>query len=281
MRILCEQSHTGGAVLDLLGIYNCFVGHMTHKWRTMAANKKPHCHAIYEIHILQKGSLTYGQDDILYQLEPGDFLLIPPHTIHRLVSCSEDAGTVHISFRAELENCALPALSSVTFGTLTKRMQDTIDLLIAEDQKPTALHDQLMTASIWELLICLWRLCGAKTQTKYHKENEDRRIARAKQYITDNVELFPTVQEVAGYCHLSVRQLGRLFQQEEGISPNDYIKNQQLSRIRVLLRNSGLSLRHISERMNFTSESYFNRFFKQHTGITPGEYRSQKAPETP
>ena len=42
-----------------------------------------------------------------------------------------------------------------------------------------------------------------------------------------------------------------------------------------ILQNSDMSLRRISERMNFASGSYFSRFFKQHTGMTPGEYRNK------
>ena len=35
----------------------------------------------------------------------------------------------------------------------------------------------------------------------------------AKQYISDNVDSAPSVPEVAAYCHLSCRQLTRLFLQ--------------------------------------------------------------------
>ena len=275
MRILYEQSQNGGTVLDLLGIQNFFAGNMTHKWKTCAANSKLHSHAIYEIHILQKGSAVYEQRGVQYPLNPGNFLLLPPHTLHRMVGCSSDAATVCFSFRMVRGICPLPELNTVTAGTLTSRMQDTVELLIAEDRSPKAMHEQRIIAGLWELLIEFWRLGGIKEQARRMDDDGEGHVTRAKQYIADNVERAPTVEEVADYCHLSVRQLSRIFGQKEGMSTNEYIKLQQISRVRTLLQNSDMSLRRISERMNFASESYFSRFFKQHTGMTPGEYRNK------
>jgi YesN/AraC family two-component response regulator len=40
-----------------------------------------------------------------------------------------------------------------------------------------------------------------------------------------------------------------------------------------LLSDSSLSLKQISEIMNFNNEYYFNAFFKKYSGMPPGEYR--------
>ena len=95
----------------------------------------------------------------------------------------------------------------------------------------------------------------------------------AKQYIEDNVELNPSVSDVAEYCHLSAKQLTRIFNGFEGISPGEYIIRARVSRIEALLSDRSLSLRQIGEIMSFNNEYYFNAFFKKYSGMPPGEYR--------
>ena len=41
----------------------------------------------------------------------------------------------------------------------------------------------------------------------------------------------------------------------------------------AVMNESELSLKEISERLNFANEYYFNTFFKKYSGMTPGEYR--------
>jgi AraC-like DNA-binding protein len=101
----------------------------------------------------------------------------------------------------------------------------------------------------------------------------DLRVAMARQYIADNIELHPTIEEVAAYCYLGTKQLTRMFLCAEGMTLNAYIREQKIAHIRRLLSDSDLPLSEISDRMQFSSEYYFNTYFKSHTGMTPGKYR--------
>lgn len=43
---------------------------------------------------------------------------------------------------------------------------------------------------------------------------------------------------------------------------------------KFLLKNTQLTILQISEELNFPNPSFFGRFFKRQTGLTPGEYRN-------
>ena len=87
----------------------------------------------------------------------------------------------------------------------------------------------------------------------------------------------PSGEEVSEYCYLSTKQLTRIFQRYEDISPGEYIMKMRISTIEKLLADDSLSLKQISEITNFKNEYYFNAFFKKHSGMPPGEYRKMLA----
>ena len=130
-----------------------------------------------------------------------------------------------------------------------------------------------MENSILEILILSFRLSGIKENEKKTQSDENATLAIAKQYIDDNIEAGLSVADVSAYCYLSTKQLTRLFNKFENISPGEYIISRRIKLIENLLADHSLSLKQISTRMHFDNEYYFNTFFKKHSGMPPGEYR--------
>jgi AraC-like DNA-binding protein len=102
---------------------------------------------------------------------------------------------------------------------------------------------------------------------------EDHRLTIAKQYIEDNICQPISVSELASYCYISEKQLGRIFVSECGLTVMEYIRKMKCRQIEKMLSDPSLSLRQISEKMNFNNEYHFNSFFKKYAGMSPGTYR--------
>jgi AraC-like DNA-binding protein len=45
--------------------------------------------------------------------------------------------------------------------------------------------------------------------------------------------------------------------------------------IKILLKTTPLTLQEIAHRMNFPDQSFFGRYFKKHTGLSPLQYRNK------
>ena len=101
----------------------------------------------------------------------------------------------------------------------------------------------------------------------------DTRMIKAKKYIEDNPQIFMTCEEVASYCNLSVKQLGRLFLQYENVSLLAFIHGQKIEEAKRMIKESDELFESISEKLGFSSVNYFGKFFTKHTGVTPGDYR--------
>jgi AraC family transcriptional regulator of arabinose operon len=65
----------------------------------------------------------------------------------------------------------------------------------------------------------------------------------------------------------------RLFKEETGQTPWQYVLERRLERARELLLGGQLSVKEISARLGFSHPDYFARLFKRSSGVTPRQYR--------
>jgi len=56
-------------------------------------------------------------------------------------------------------------------------------------------------------------------------------------------------------------------------TPNEWIDNYVTLEIRVLLKNSSMSIKEIAQNLNFPNQSFLGKYFKEHVGMSPKEYR--------
>lgn len=53
-----------------------------------------------------------------------------------------------------------------------------------------------------------------------------------------------------------------------------YLNNIRIEKAKELLANTDLSLADIGNQVGFTDQSYFNKIFRKHENLTPGQYRT-------
>lgn len=275
MKILYRQAEdAAGTFLTRAGIAQCYFKHLLTQRDSRSISPKQHHHTHYELHLVQSGSAHYEAEGESYLLKGGDFLLIPPGKAHRVVCRSDRASTLSVTFRTGLD-WAFSDIQSCVSGRIAPRITDNIHRILAECDRRQQASAQLIAGNIYELLILLWRQCGvAEAPAPKPDTGEDPRLTLARQFIRDNIDQAPTVSDMAAYCHLSPKQMTRLFEQSQGETPTAYIRRQRVRRIEELLLTGNIPLGQISEQMHFSSEYYFNAFFKKHAGTTPGAFRA-------
>ena len=84
-----------------------------------------------------------------------------------------------------------------------------------------------------------------------------------------------TNTRLADECNISEVYFRKLFTKHFGISPKQFIIDVRIQKAKQLLAEGSLSISHISEKCGFSNPYHFCRLFKQHTGITPSEYRKE------
>ena len=259
-----------------MGVTNCYLKYISVEKDAKNITKKLHHHTDYEIHLIEHGYQVYEMNGQEYTVNAGDYLILPPHTKHRLLQSSPDTLKSSFTFKADTKDPLLPfAQSSYScHGALPTQVLENLRFIKEECKLRRETSPILIENRVQESIVLLFRAAGMKEQYADNVDaSADIRITIAKQYIADNVEQNFTVSDIAKYCYLSPKQLSRLFAQCEDISLSEYIKKQRVDHVAALLLDDSLSLKAISERMHFNNEYYFNSFVKKNLGQPPGTYR--------
>ena len=85
---------------------------------------------------------------------------------------------------------------------------------------------------------------------------------------------FPSVAYCADELHLSANYFGDLIKKETGKSAQEYIQNKIITLAKNKILEDHLSVNEIAYELGFKYPQHFSRFFKQHVGANPNEYRN-------
>ena len=56
-------------------------------------------------------------------------------------------------------------------------------------------------------------------------------------------------------------------------TPSDWIDSYVTRELRVMLRNSTMSIKQIADELNFANQSFMGKYFKEHVGMSPSKFR--------
>lgn len=108
------------------------------------------------------------------------------------------------------------------------------------------------------------------------ESNYEDSIQDVKNYIAENLNEKLTVQRLADESHMSTSHFSRVFKQQTGFSPYDYVLITRLNKAKYLLQKTEMSVSSIAYETGFNSESNFICFFTDNEGISPGKFRKLK-----
>jgi AraC family transcriptional regulator len=101
-----------------------------------------------------------------------------------------------------------------------------------------------------------------------------RKLQRVIEYIMENLEGNPTLEQMAAVANLSPYHFARQFKASTGLAPHRYLIARRVERAQHLLRKDDeLGLAEVALRVGFSDQSKFSFHFKRIVGVTPGQFR--------
>lgn len=91
--------------------------------------------------------------------------------------------------------------------------------------------------------------------------------------LKENYQITRTAQDYAEKLCISPGYLVSVIKKRTGKTVLEWIGEYVILEAKALLHTSDLSIQQISHRLNFPNQSFFGKYFKKHTGMSPNQYR--------
>lgn len=114
--------------------------------------------------------------------------------------------------------------------------------------------------------------------SKIPESSRTRKEEIMARFILAVSEEFRTQRQVAYYAQklcISPKHLSSVVKEISGRTAGDWIENYVVMESKVLLKTTDMTIQEIAVYLNFANQSFFGKYFKQHTGCSPTSYRKQ------
>lgn len=139
-----------------------------------------------------------------------------------------------------------------------------------DNQFRRELSRTLILAMFYDMSNVIYRV-----QTKNDKK-QNRADAIFTKFILLVEENYKTERRVGWYAEqlcITPKYLSETVKHVSRRTPNEWIDRYVTLEIRILLRNSTKSIKEIATDMCFPNQSFLGKYFKEHVGMSPSEYR--------
>jgi len=256
-------------------------------YRGKSVMHTPHIHSYYELYFcpenIAQRSVICG---IEYEHKFPSAIISKPHTIHSM-SCVDDGPTDFRRYVFYFNEELISVFGIKIFqgditdgkmGVLFKLSQENaeylervINTVYGTDMTPSEEAQGIILSFLIERLYALAEkngIVGVGTSSYY--------VQNAMKFIAEHYGEELDANRVAREFSVSRSKLDRDFKLAAGATPRDFIESCRINRAKLILSSDeDRSVAEIAAALGFTSENYFYRFFKKHTGRTPNEYRKK------
>lgn len=222
-----------------------------------------------------------GKATCLINLQPHTLLsqmllVIPPDSIFEIESYDEEF---------DIQACSLTDLPpEAVFKACTKFELTDDDWKLTEEYFRLLWHEvnskPLSLIAITHIQTAMLTRLHAVLQTK----STDKQDFRSRQHslfyqflalLNDYGIYERNISFYANSLCVTPNHLGSIIKRASGLTVIQWVNRYIIQQAKVELKYSDLLVWEISESLNFPNPSFFSKFFKKETGITPGEYRNK------
>ncbi|MGD1890665.1 MAG: AraC family transcriptional regulator N-terminal domain-containing protein [Cyclobacteriaceae bacterium] len=123
----------------------------------------------------------------------------------------------------------------------------------------------------------IMRILQANTKKTYLEFSDgssgNNRLAYVIQYIRNHLGEPLSIDTLSEKACMSKSHFYRVFKNEVGISPNDFINDERIKWAASMLKDPHRKIKEVYLECGFESRSYFNRLFKRKKQLSPGEFQ--------
>lgn len=251
---------------------------------------KPHRHSFYQILWFNEASAHFVDFEV-HQLPAQSLLLLDKHQVHYFCPNAANQGIlIHFNdyFLVNESNEMHKALYYSLFSGLgassntllaDKHLSKTQQLLalIQDELAHTGLHQKEMLYHLFHsFLVLLERIKQSQMAKEAPQNLSDDYVLlfNFRKTIEQHLANPFTIQAIADKLHIHSKKLSALTQTYWHQTPAQFIAQRRVLEAKRLLSNTSLSIKEVAYALGFDQATYFTKFFKKQTNLTPKEFRA-------
>ena len=237
----------------------------------------------------KKGKAQYSIDTRQQVVKPGDLMFVSERHVIDNYEASPDFECLCImltteyyhGFVQDVKNVSSLLLFSMNnpvvpltnkeiqvftnyFETIREKMADT------SHHYRSPLVKALLLAMFYDMSNVIYRV----------ERQGNRKHTRAEAIFANFIRLleenFRTQHRVSWYAEqlcITPKYLSEIVKKISLRTPNEWIDSYVILEARVLLKHTTKSIKEITDELNFPNQSFLGKYFKEHVGVSPSEYR--------
>lgn len=276
------QSFKCGSIHEDLYV-NTFRDHL----QNHAFVEKPHRHNSHLLLFFTKGSGIHEVDFDVYQIQPGNLFVLQPGQLHHW-NLSEDIDGFVVIYSAALYNLhfgqkkitdfpfyastnASPEIRLTADGM--RSVMPYFDLLLSESLAEVASRQD----KILNLLDCIHIEIAARYAATHERELHpyNAKVSQFEALLEQHFRTHKMPSFYAGKLNITLKHLNRICNEILKKTATDVIAGRILLEIKRMLTDKQLSINEIADAIGYEDYSYFSRFFKKQTGMSPTDFRTR------
>ncbi|WP_197046765.1 AraC family transcriptional regulator [Oceanobacillus salinisoli] len=261
-------------------------------------NVEYHSHQEYEIFLFHSGTCRYLIHNQIYDLEPGDILIMDGLALHKpnvpsngeyvrstvhfspqwLKGMLKEAGGLYLlEVFQNLHHCLIRTKvceESKQLEKVISRMEE-----IKRSSPSNDVNSELeMKALLIQVLTIVHRLGNLESlKVSNDKMEKAQHAENIAEYIQENYMNRITIDSIAAALNISKSYVSHVFKEMTGFTIMEYVMGSRLTQAKYLLEaEPRKALKEIANESGFESVSHFSRYFKSKVGVTAKEYRRNR-----
>ena len=226
-----------------------------------------------------RGTIHIGNRD--FEVHANNFFILPPHSKATYEQEKEDPWAY---IWIEMSGTALKGILGTTtlgpenfiFSDSPSKEGERIMTAMVEGDAVASEESEclLITGYIYRFLaFMVTHYSKVQSQTSSKKEETVKQIERYLSIHYSDSGL--SVASVAEHFCFSPSYLTRLFKEQEGLTPIQFIDETRMKKAIELLNHRTLTVNQIAEAVGYKNQFYFTKRFKRYFGMPPTKYKQK------
>ena len=253
-----------------------------------------HWHPEIEITYVQKGTMCYKVNHMVYHLKEGDIVFNNSGALHSgTMENQKDCAYIPVTFDSRLiygffqstvnskyvdpviQDSMLPAICIDQSEPWHKPFREYLLRIIDLDEKKPDFYELDITIclqSMWRLLL---EHITYEPQASRENSLEYDRIKKILSYREENYQNKITLNDIAGHIHLCESECTRLFKRHMNTTLFAFLQEYRIERSLEFLQDDQ-PVSAVADKAGFSDPNYYSKVFAKIKGCSPRDYRNHR-----